>query len=437
MREEERNYKDIGLRSEEVQEVMNHISPWIVRWGITVLFFILLVLLIGCWLFSYPDTLTAEVTLATEEPPASVLAHATGKLDTLYVKNGSLVEKNAYLGVVNNAAVSEDVHWLEKRIKEWAGADYEWEKGLECFAGKHLRLGEMQSAFAIFISSLSEYARFREQDYYAKKLVVQEKQLEGQRTYLQLARREYELMKKGIGLARNMYNRDSILFAQNAMIIVEFEESGSKYLQSLRSAESARMNLLQAEMQVVMHEENLIDIRKQAYDEEQRYRTGLKNSVEQLAAQLSAWQHSYLLISPVSGRVSFMKVWSRNQNVKAGETVFIIQPSDSSRVIGKALLPPQGSGKVHAGQRVNIRLNNYPDQEFGYVKGVVKSVSPALNEEGRYVVEIGMAEGLKTNYGKLLPVERELRGTADIILTNRNLLERLLAPLKKVIDYSQ
>ncbi len=37
-----RIYKDIELRSEEVQEVMNHISPWVVRCGITVLAVILL-----------------------------------------------------------------------------------------------------------------------------------------------------------------------------------------------------------------------------------------------------------------------------------------------------------------------------------------------------------------------------------------------------------
>lgn len=29
----EKKYKDIELRSEEVQEVMSHISPWVVRWG--------------------------------------------------------------------------------------------------------------------------------------------------------------------------------------------------------------------------------------------------------------------------------------------------------------------------------------------------------------------------------------------------------------------
>lgn len=435
MEEEEKKYKDVELRSEEVQEVMNHISPWVVRCGITVLFIILLIILIGCWIFKYPDTLTAEVTLATEEPPAFVLAHATGKLDTLYVKNGSLVKAETDLGVISNAALSEDVRWLAAQMKVWEKVDYDWQKGVELFIGKRLQLGELQSTFAAFITSLSEYARFMELDYYTKKLRTQEKQLGGQRSYLHLVEREYTLIENDIKLAKNMYDRDSTLFVRNAMIAAEFEESGSKYLQSLRSKENARMNLVQAEMQLVQHEENLLDIRKQAYDEEQTHRTELKNAIEQLSAQLSAWKHSYLLKSPVYGKVTFMMVWSRNQNVQSGETVFMIQPSDSSKVIGKALLPLQGSGKVHVGQQVHIRLNNYPDQEFGYVKGSVKSISPAPTEDGMYVVEITLPDGLKTNYGKQLPVSRELKGTADIILADRNVLERLLAPLRKAMEY--
>lgn len=437
MEEEEKVYKEVELRSEEVQEVMSHISPWVVRCGITVLFIILFLILVGCWVFKYPDTLAAEVTLATEEPPAFVLAHATGKLDTLYVENGNMVQADAELGVIGNAACSKDVRWLAKQMKVWEKEDYNWQKGVTFFVGKRLQLGELQSVFASFITSLSEYARFMELDYYTQKLHAQEKRLDGQRSYLHLAKQEYSLTEKDLDLAKNMYSRDSILYARNAMIITDFEESGSKYLQSLRSQQSARMSLLQAEMQVEQHEENLLDIRKQAYDEEQTHRTNLKNAVEQLSAQLSGWENSYLLKSPVSGKVTFMTVWSRNQNVKSGETVFMIQPSDTSHVLGKALLPLQGSGKVHVGQRVHIRLNNYPDQEFGYVKGNVKSVSPAPTAEHMYVVEIALPDGLRTNYGKQLPVSRELKGTADIILADRNVLERLLAPLRKVVKYDR
>lgn len=38
-------------------------------------------------------------------------------------------------------------------------------------------------------------------------------------------------------------------------------------------------------------------------------------------------------------------------------------------------------------------------------------------------------------YGKPLPTLRELKGTADIILADRNVLERLLAPLRKIVEY--
>ena len=38
---------------------------------------------------------------------------------------------------------------------------------------------------------------------------------------------------------------------------------------------------------------------------------------------------------------------------------------------------------------------------------------------------------MQTNYGKQLPVSRELKGTADIILADKNVLERLLAPLEE------
>ena len=50
-------------------------------------------------------------------------------------------------------------------------------------------------------------------------------------------------------------------------------------------------------------------------------------------------------------------------------------------------------------------------------------------------MEIVLPEGLHTNYGKTLPTLRELKGTADIILADRNVLERLLAPLRKIVEY--
>ena len=45
--EKEHTHKEIELRSEEVQEVMNRVPAWILRSGITVLFFIVVALVAG------------------------------------------------------------------------------------------------------------------------------------------------------------------------------------------------------------------------------------------------------------------------------------------------------------------------------------------------------------------------------------------------------
>ena len=49
--------KDIELRSEAVQEVMGHVPSWIVRWGITVLSLVVLMLVVGSFFFRYPDVM--------------------------------------------------------------------------------------------------------------------------------------------------------------------------------------------------------------------------------------------------------------------------------------------------------------------------------------------------------------------------------------------
>ena len=56
--------KEIELRSEEVQEVMNRVPPAILRYGSGVLLGIVLLLLGSSAWFSYPETVVTEFTLS-------------------------------------------------------------------------------------------------------------------------------------------------------------------------------------------------------------------------------------------------------------------------------------------------------------------------------------------------------------------------------------
>ena len=110
---------EIELRSEEVQEVMGQIPAWIVRWGITILFIVVLALLVGSYFFTYPDMVETEMTLTSREPVVEVVARSSGKISELYVSNGQEVKSGAPLAVIENTAKTDDVFRLKKLLARY------------------------------------------------------------------------------------------------------------------------------------------------------------------------------------------------------------------------------------------------------------------------------------------------------------------------------
>jgi len=96
--------ENLELRSEAVQNIIGYIPHWIIRWGITVIFLIVLVLLVGSWFFKYPDVITSTIIVTTEPPPASIVAKSSGKMANLLVQNNQAVHAGEVLAVIDNPA---------------------------------------------------------------------------------------------------------------------------------------------------------------------------------------------------------------------------------------------------------------------------------------------------------------------------------------------
>jgi len=97
--------------------------------------------------------------------------------------------------------------------------------------------------------------------------------------------------------------------------------------------------------------------------------------------------------------------------------------------LGKnAKLPIAGSGKVEIGQVVNIKLDGFPYQEYGMIKGTVKALG-AVPREGNYDLLIDLPDGMTTTYKKDLRFQQNMEGLAEIITKDRTLLERIFEQL--------
>ena len=138
--------------------------------------------------------------------------------------------------------------------------------------------------------------------------------------------------------------------------------------------------------------------------------------------------------SDIEGRVSFLNFWTEGQTVNAGDLVFIVIPSEDSSYIAKIKAPSQNSGKIKVGQTALIKLENFPDNEFGTITGKVKNISLLPNKDGLYLIDVALPEKLITSYNKEIPFKQEMRGVVEIITEDLRLIERFFYQFRTMMD---
>lgn len=428
--EDRKQWKDVELRSEEVQEVMGQIPPWILRWGITLLFVVVLALVIVSIFFKYPDVITSEMTLTGRFPATGIIARSSGKISHLLVKEGTSVEKGTLLAVLENAALTEDVAWLKLTLTgHLSNPD---STALELMEKGDLSLGDVQSAYSSFLTQIHEYVNYRMLDYYPKKITQTQKQIGQYKDYALNVEQQLRVMESQYEIARSQFDRDSLLFSRQVLSDSEYEMAKATLLQSRHSLEGARASLDNLKIQISSQETTLLDLELQQAEKESVLAQSYHRAAEELQNAINNWELNYCLISPVRGKITFTTYRTENLYVTQGENIFTVVPEESDELLGKAYLPIYRSGKVKEGQRVIIRFNNFPDQEFGYVEGRISSVSLVPSDEN-YLVEITLSNGLMTNYDRELPASQEMKATADIVTEDLRLIERFFMPLKKVL----
>lgn len=168
----------------------------------------------------------------------------------------------------------------------------------------------------------------------------------------------------------------------------------------------------------------------------QRIKLDVKLKKNALQDVLSQWKSKYVITSPIDGEIEFMGFWKENSFVRAGEELFTIIPKNG-KIYGEAIIPSMGAGKVKVGQEVNIKIDKYPYDEYGLVRGQVKSVSrltcKVQTQNGfmeTYQIVVDFPHGLTTNFGQELPFDFETKGIAEIITKRKNLMERMFDNLK-------
>ncbi len=423
---------EIQLRSEEVQEILTRVPHWMIRWGNLLILVLVLLLLFLSWLIKYPDVIPAEAIVTTQIPPQKERARVTGKIESILVEDDQIVPEGTPLAILRNTANYQDVFTLKSIIDTISLNSKTFAFPIDDLPV--LFLGDIETSFAIFENSYSEYLLNKELRPFSNEALANQISLSELYRRQESLKSQKKISKTELDFKKKDFERQKELYDKGVISTQEYESKRVEYLQFERNYENTDVQLSQNKESISSATKASRGTEINQRKEEMNLYMKVLQSFNQLKKSIKDWELQFVLKSDMEGRVSFLNYRNENQTVNAGDVVFIIIPIEESSYIARIKAPSQNSGKIKVGQTANIRLENFPDNEFGTLKGKVKHISLLPDKDGLYLIDVELPEKLITTYNKEIPFKQEMRGVVEIITEDLRLIERFFYQFRTIMD---
>jgi HlyD family secretion protein len=424
--------RKVELQRNELEDMLGRVPGWITRNGMVLFVFLFMLLLFGSWVYKYPDIKRARIVVTSVNPPADLKARTSGKIVSLYVVDNEQVNSGDVLAMIENPASYEDVVLLKESLLFLDSVSID-EATEELSELKNVNLGAIQSNYSLFLKSYRDYVEFKRIDYHQRKIQTLQNELARQREFSRSLSERISNQEQAYEVAQRQFNRDASIFEEGVISTADLEKSRTEMLSERNKHQEIVGLLAENNISIARTENQIVELDLKQQEENSGMITSLEESYNNLKASISSWEQTYLLVAPVDGSVTFTRFWSENQNVKLGEKVLTVIPSESGSTIGKISLPLEGAGKVHVGDQVNIQFDNFPHLEYGMVKGYVSNISD-VSDEDFYAVEVELPEGLRSFYKRDIPFSQNMQGDALILTDKKRMLVRVLNPIRSAIS---
>ncbi|MDR1368955.1 MAG: HlyD family secretion protein [Dysgonamonadaceae bacterium] len=422
-------------RNEEIADIVDRMPMTFGRWvAIAVVLFSVLLLVFG-WIIKYPDTVTGQIKINSTQSPVKLIANTSGKLRLMAIDTGKEIRGGDYIAWIQNPAKIEDVRLVLKLLFEFNPNNESFNQYREYFPEK-VSLGELNMKYYSFFSSLMNLCNYEKSNVFEQQAKSLIEDVSGQKILLLRTQEILETTGNKLDIARKWLKRDALLNQKEIVHEQQLDQVKNEYLSSLQSYQNLQKEVSLIHIQISGLENKLKQLEIEQQEKERQMHLDLLSSYHDLVDNIKMWEQKYVFKTPFDGRVEFLNFWVDDWFIQSGEEIFSVVPRNTN-TIGQVLLPAAGAGKVVPGCKVNIKLDNYPYMEYGSIEGSIASISLITRKEqiqqgsiDTYLILVDLPQGLTTNYGELLDFKYEISGTADIIVKDRRLIERLFDNLK-------
>ena len=424
--------ENIELRSEEVQEVLTKVPHWMIRWGSALLLFLIVMVLALSYFIQYPDVILAESVITTEIPPEKVYAKINEKIESILVEDNQEVQKNSPLAVLKSSANYQDV-FLLKTIVDTISLNTRF-FDFPINEIPILFLGDLAGDYAIFENNYIAYQLNKEYQPYAFEATANALSLSELKSRLQNTISQKQINYKELRLERKNLQRQKSLYKKGVISQQEYENERLQLLKAEKNYTAMNNTISQLKEAIATSDKNVKGTEINRTKEEIELLQRVIQSFNELKKAIKNWELQYVLKSNTNGQVVFLDYWSPTQTVTAGDLIFTVIPKENGQFIAKLKAPSTNAGKIKTGQNVHIKLNKYPENEFGVLNGTISKISSIPNEDGFYLIDVQLPEVLRTSYQKEINFTQEMQGQAEIVTEDLRLIERFFYQFRNILD---
>lgn len=426
-------------RSEEVQDIIDRMPTNFGKRVALIAVVIFSVLIFFSWVIRYPDIVSGTVVVNTPVSPIKLVANSSGQLNLKSIKSQSSIGKDQAIAVIENGVSNDTMQMVKNILLSYNPQTHPGMEILHKLPSK-ISLGEVTNKYYDFLSSVHQLYNFNTDRIFDKQLTSLRSLNAEQQKEISIGLAAVTIAEENLQVVNKSYLRDSFLFSNKVSAEVDFDKSKQVVLGGKAAMNSAHSNYIASRKEAEQTEGKIVELNVQKQEKQRELELNIQARYNDLISSIDLWEQKYLLKAPFDGYVQFLNFWTNKQFVQAGEPLFTVVPA-AVEPYGQVLLPAFGAGKVKLGQDVIVKLNDYPYMEYGSIQGKVASISLTTKTEKikdsnveTYLVTIRFDKGFVTNYGESLLFKHEAMGSAEIIVNDRRLIERLFGNLKYIAN---
>lgn len=416
--------------SDELIDIVSEPPTWIMLGGAGTITGILILFLFGTWVIKYPEVLNGTAVVTTKIQPIKVVVPVSGRLTSLLVKDEMLVKKGTILAETENTTQLSNIPAIQKLIAETKSFLVNPKQTIN-FPNASFVWGDLQTDFNVIRQNYLDYKRLQSDNFQESRILNRKMQAEELRQMVAVNERQKELNEQEFENVEERFRGDEKLFKQGVTSKFDFIASKNKRLEKQREREGFQKEILSNNLKLNEIER---DVQEISYAHTEKKRLCLDNigrSLYNIENSLRYWQQNYLITAPADGKLVFLKNLAENQYLKATDTLFALMPVEET-YIATVDIPVRGMGKARIGQKVILKLDDYPYEEFGMLEGHVISMEPSLTIHS-YRVRVSLSNGLMSTYNQKFKFRSEMAGTAQIVTTDLRLIEHAFYGLRKIL----